>query len=138
MRYLMKAIKAKIASDVASLNNRIFTSKVAEKKFLADGPYCRVVIVGQPDTDYAFNDTVGYDLTTIQFSVFGESLVGADTLVDGIITAFNRVQLSMDVGGKATGRKLQRGVIVEPKSADSNQVFHCWVTVEFVYEDVLS
>lgn len=141
MKYLLKAVKAQIASAATTLANRVFMGVVPEKIKLSDtpnGPYCRVVFVGQDDTQYGFQDTVGIDETVIQFSVFAESLVNASTLVDQIITGFQGVGLTLDVGPKAYGTKLKRGIIVEPKSADANQVYHSWVTIKFTHEDVLS
>lgn len=140
MRYLLKQIKATIVTAAPTLVGRIFMGAVPANIKLSDtpnGPYCRVVFVGQDDTQYAFNDTIGYDKTIVQFSVFAESLVAADTLVDQLILGFNQVGLTLDVGNKAWGKKLKRGLVIEPKSTDSNMVFHVWATMEFFHEDQL-
>jgi hypothetical protein len=141
MKYLLKAIKAKIAAAAPTLANRVFMGVVSEKIKLSDtpnGPYCRVVFVGQDETQYGFADYIGIDTTVIQFSVFAETLVAADSLVDQILTGFHGVSLTLDIGNPAYGRKLKRGMFVEPKSADANQVYHSWVTIQFTNEDKLS
>ena len=138
MKYLLKSIKATLATAIPSMANRVFMSVVPSTIKLADGPYIRVVFVGQDDTQYAFSDQVGYDQTVLQFSVFAESLTGADTIVDSILVAFQGVALTLDVGVPARGLKNKRGIIVEPKSPNANQTFHSWVTINFFHEDKLS
>jgi len=133
MNLIFKAIKDKFSSTagLSSLVGRLTVGRTSEKLDVKDAPYAVVSLVS--DTlDFGYSDTTGLDYANIQISVFGTGLAVTEALRAAIQTALHNAALTMDNSKTVFGRAKDKGLIVEPKNANSNSVFHCFTVFEFI------